>query len=556
MAAPELRMKSLRSILICAAAFVALAANAQPAGVIDITPLPAWKYPQRNGPLTVRELEMAKLCWLYFENNYQPETGLVNAVHDYPSTTMWDTASYLAALMAARELALIDKTKFDLRLTALLRTFLTMELFRGEMPNKAYHAKTAKKVDYGNNPGEIGYSALDLGRLLIWFKILKERYPEHGNAIDRVVMRWDFRHVVDKNGTLFGANVDKDKKTEYLQEGRLGYEEYAAKGFQLWGFNTTRASMPEPFNMIHIFGVRVPYDIRDPREFSQHNYVVSESYVLDGVEINWDHPYDRSTDDKEHSQRWVENFAHRVYQAQENRFREAGILTARSEHQLDRDPYFVYDAVYTTGYAWNTITDTGKFVPDMAAISLKAALGMWVMWQSPYTDLLFEAISEAYDPKKGYYEGIFENGTGPIRTQTANNNGIMLEALQYKVQGKLLKWGRVDGGLWESTNADPFADNSKGRPIFMRRQRQCRDLRVTLMPRLFGGAANAASNCPTCTPEPDCSDDGKPSLLPRAFGPNYIEKAFKRAPDTAEICLTCEDERFSDYSPSWQVRPR
>jgi hypothetical protein len=496
-----------------------------PIGVVDMTPLPAWSYPHRHGPLSKRETEMARMAWTYFENNYQAETGLVNAVNEYPSTTMWDTASYLGALVAARELEIIEKSQFDKWLVALLRTFTTMELFRGEMPNKAYHTKTAKKVDYGNNPGEIGFSALDIGRLLLWFKIIKERYPEHGNAIDRVVMRWNFANTVDKYGTLFGASVNKDKKTEYLQEGRLGYEEYAAKGFQLWGFNTTRASMPEPFNMIHIYGVKVPYDVRDPRMFSQHNYVVSESYVLDGIELNWDHPYDRGTDDTKHSQRWMENFAHRVYQAQENRFREAGILTARSEHQLDRAPYFVYDTVYSTGYSWNTITDTGAHVPEMSAIALKAALGMWAIWQSPYTDLLFDAIVDAYDPKKGYYEGIFENGTGPIKTQTANNNGIMLAALLFKVQGKLLKWGKVDGGLWESTNADPFAENSLARPIFVRRSSQL-------------------------------SDPSRGSLLPRIFGPTNILKALGRAPDPAESCITCEDLRFKDYSPSWQARPR
>jgi hypothetical protein len=498
-------------------------AQSGPKPVIDNVSLPAWSYPRRSGELTPREMAMAKLCWLYFENNYQPETGLVNAVQDYPSTTMWDTASYLAALVAARELKLIDKAAFDQRMTALLKTFLAMKLFRSEMPNKVYHTKTAEQVDYGNKPGEIGFSALDIGRILIWFKILKERYPEHGNAIDRVVLRWDFRNTVDKHGTLFGASVNKENKTEYLQEGRLGYEEYAAKGFQLWGFLTTQASMPEPFGMIYINGVRVPYDTRDPRELSQHNYVVSESYVLDGVELNWDHPYDRSTNDGDHSQRWMENFAHRVYQAQENRFRETGILTARSEHQLDRAPYFVYDSVYTTGYAWNTITDTGQFVPDMAAISLKAALGMWVMWKSPYTDLLFDAIAEAFDPKKGYYEGIYENGTGPIKTQTANNNGIMLEALLYKAQGKLLKWGPIDGGLWESTNADPFAHNGKGRPIFIRRRAQ---------------------------------EDGRSGALsPRIFGPTNVERAMKRAPDPSTLCLTCEDDRFREYSPSWLVRP-
>ena len=93
--APEYRMKFLPSLAVAAMSMLAMAttAAAETANVIDITPLPAWKYPQRSGPLTPRELEMAKLCWLYFENNYQSETGLVNAVNDYPSTTMWDTAS-------------------------------------------------------------------------------------------------------------------------------------------------------------------------------------------------------------------------------------------------------------------------------------------------------------------------------------------------------------------------------------------------------------------------------------------------------------------------------
>jgi hypothetical protein len=70
-------------------------------------------YPHRAGALTATELEMAKIAWRYFQNNYQPETGLVNAVDGYPSTTMWDTASYLAALVTAHRFDFIDKQIFD-----------------------------------------------------------------------------------------------------------------------------------------------------------------------------------------------------------------------------------------------------------------------------------------------------------------------------------------------------------------------------------------------------------------------------------------------------------
>jgi hypothetical protein len=425
--------------------------------------LPAARYGQRSGPLNDAEMNMARVAWKYFENNLQPESGLVNAVDGYPSTTMWDTASYLAAIVAAQELGVIERGKAAERLSAVIATFNRMAFFRDELPNKVYHTKTVEKSDYANKPGEIGYSAIDLGRLLIWLKIVKERYPEFADPIDRFVLRWNFDRIVDRGGTLYGARLNEKRQVEYVQEGRLGYEEYAAKGFELWGISTEMAAKPEPYEFVNTHCVDVPFDSRDPRKTYQHNYVVSESYVLDGMEFNWDLPLDRDTNDRRHSHQWMRDFANRVYQAQENRHRDTGIVTARSEHQLDQEPYFVYDTVYTDGFTWNTITDTGKHVPHFAAISLKAALGMWVMWKSDYTDLLFNTIAKTYDPAKGYYEGILENGKGPIKTFTANNNGIMLEALLYKARGKLLKWGERRNGLWEKSFGDAYGDKARTR---------------------------------------------------------------------------------------------
>ncbi|MBW1972377.1 MAG: DUF3131 domain-containing protein, partial [Deltaproteobacteria bacterium] len=267
-------------------------------------------HPGRYGPLTDYEMALARIAWRYFENNYQKNTGLVNAVDNYPSTTMWDTASYLGGLVSAYELGIIDKQVFDTRLCTILNTFNKLDFFRGELPNKAYNTKTAQKVDYTNKPGEIGFSALDLGRLLIWLKIIKERYPEHSNGIDNFVLRWNFCHVLDDCGTLYGAILTKGK-VKYVQEGRLGYEEYGAKGFQLWGFDTKRASMPEPYSFIKIYGLDIPYDTRDPRELAAHNYVVCESYVLDGIELNWDKGSDRDDDDMYHTDKIIAEFAQR-----------------------------------------------------------------------------------------------------------------------------------------------------------------------------------------------------------------------------------------------------
>jgi hypothetical protein len=378
----------------------------------------------------------------------------VNAVDGYPSTTMWDTASYLGALVAAEQLHIIDRKTLDARLDAIIQTFNKLDFFRGELPNKVYNAKTMEKADYTNKPGEIGYSAIDLGRLLIWLKIIKERYPEHADGIDRFVLRWKFDHVLDRDGVMYGASLSPEKKVQYVQEGRLGYEEYSAMGFRYWGFSTKRASEPEPFETVPVYCVQLPYDTRDPRKYYQHNYVVSESYVLDGLEFGWE-AGSRAAGTSPGGD-WMRDFANRVYQAQENRYKATGILTARSEHQLDQDPYFVYDTVYSDGFPWNTITDTGKYVPQFAAVSLKAALGMWVLWKSDYTDRLFNAISKQSEPDKGFYEALLESGKGPIKAFTANNNGIMLEALLFKAQGSLLKGDSRRKGLWEKAATNPY----------------------------------------------------------------------------------------------------
>ncbi|PLP17757.1 hypothetical protein CWM88_32135, partial [Klebsiella pneumoniae] len=106
--------------------------------------------------------------------------------------------------------------------------------------------------------------------------------------------------------------------------------------------------------------------------------------------------------------------------------------------------------------------------------SLKAAMGMWVLWNSPYTDRLLDAIENANEAGKGYYEGLYENGDGPINEFTANNNGIMLEALLFKKEGKLLQFSSDNPknrdfapSLWDKKLVDLFEPNNgpRNRPF-------------------------------------------------------------------------------------------
>src|SRR6476469_6611531 len=104
------------------------------------TTWPAARYARRFGPLTEGEQAMARTAWKYFENNTQP-TGLANAVDNYPSTTMWDTASYLGAIVAARELRVITPQQADDRLAKAIAALGSLAFFRDELPNKVYHTK-------------------------------------------------------------------------------------------------------------------------------------------------------------------------------------------------------------------------------------------------------------------------------------------------------------------------------------------------------------------------------------------------------------------------------
>ena len=413
------------------------------------------KYRDRRGFLNEREIRAAKVAWHYFEKFTQEATGLANSVGNYPSTTMWDTASYIAGLVSAYELCLIEKPEFDRRITQLLTTIKKLELFRKEMPNKVYHTKTGAKVDYTNKPGEIGFSALDIGRFLVWMRIIKKRYPYLGNTVDSVLLKWDFRNTVDSEGLLFGAYVDKESgETIYAQEGRLGYEEYAAKGFALWGFRPLLAHRAEPFLTASIFGVQVPYDGRDPRIFHSQNYVVTESYLQDGLELGFDLPHDDSSPDWLSTDGWRAEFADRIYQVQENRWRRTGFMTARSEHNVKGPPYFTYDTIFSDGYPWNTVTPRGDYVPDHAAIATKAAIGLWAMWETEYSDVLYEAVIELYDPENGMYEGLYERGQGRVAIYTANNNGIFLTSLLHKVQGTILTPFTGDTEVWYTAYRD------------------------------------------------------------------------------------------------------
>ncbi|MEZ4364567.1 MAG: DUF3131 domain-containing protein [Kofleriaceae bacterium] len=394
---------------------------------------------KKRGSLCERDLEIAKIAWKYFENNYHPSTGFVNAVNKYQSTTMWDLASTLAATIAANQLGLIDDREFDGRVLKMLTSLNTMPLYRDEAPNKAYHTEKLAMVDYGNQPTSfgIGYSALDLARLGTWLDNLSCMYPRHAISAARVTHRWNYCRMIN-DGQMYGAAYNKNNNSEALnQEGRLGYEQYGARNWAEMGFDmSTSGSYKNLFaSSVEIEGVRVPIDTRDPRKLGAFNYVVTESYALEAME------YGITPE--------TAPLLRAIYEVQRRRWKRTGIVTAVSEDNVDRSPYFVYNTIYAAGSPWNTITDTGKDMEQLKSTSVKAAMSLAVLFPNdPYSQVLYDKVATAYDPEKGWYSGVFEGPLGYNTAVTANTNGIILEAMMYKLYGPLNAACRKCGHSW------------------------------------------------------------------------------------------------------------
>ena len=383
------------------------------------------------GTLTPNEMEMARGAWQYFQSNWNKETGLVNSVDKFASVTMWDQAAAIAALVSAKELGIVPETGFNTKMSQMLKTLAKMPLYKGELPNKVYNSKTLVPVNYGqlDKKEEIGWSALDLGRLALWLKIVGSRYPEFKSQTEAVWKHWEVERLTSK-GQMYGTSVTNGKES-YNQEGRLGYENYAAYGLKLWGLDVNKAlDFKSKVAFVNLYGKGIPYDKRDYKSSGAHNYVLSEPYILDGIETGF--------------QSLPKAYADRILAAQEARYQATKQLTAVTEDNLDRAPYFVYSTLFVNGEPWATITDTGEKHNDLRFLSAKAAIGWNVLYNTPYTGQLFNFVQTNLKADKGWYNGFYESLKQPNKSLTANNNGVILESLLYKKVGKpLTVWAGV-----------------------------------------------------------------------------------------------------------------
>jgi hypothetical protein len=386
------------------------AASGSTASATHVTP------PQRT-TLTPEQrkqyLDVARLAWTYFERNYKPATGLVNATPVWANTSLWDVGGQLLATHAAKELGLITPAEYDQRTKKTLTTLEKLPLFRDQAFNKVY---STQSVAFGTE-GRKGWSATDLGRFLLALKIIAVTEPQYAAQAERIAHRNDFSKIV-LDGYLNGQLIGSNGQPWTFQEGRIGYEQYVAAGFNHWGANANKASQlllnAEPTSVL---GVPLPADKRS------NDRLLSEPFILMALELGL--PTD------------MRDVAAKMLQAQEARYKSTGQITIVTEDAIGVPPeYFYYYCVLCSGQPFVIdLSSPGKVTDHPRWVSTKAAYGWDAIMPSDYTKKAVAAVQPARDAKLGWGSGIYEGTGASTKTVDINTSAVLLEIALYQLRG-------------------------------------------------------------------------------------------------------------------------
>jgi hypothetical protein len=369
--------------------------------------------------------EAAAIAWRYIAKYSVPATGLVSAVPNYEFATIWDIASSLAAIYCAGELNLIDRREADARLLRALQVLANVRMYKDVAFNKVYSVTSGDMMDRAERRSSSGYgwSTTDMGRLLIWLRILGTSRESLSKPAEAVATRMKFDKLIE-NGYLWGEDLDSSGRQRRYQEGQVGYEQYAARGFALWGHPAAEAldfsanALP-----ITVMGQQLVADLR------QRDRLTSDPFVLSGLELGWE-PREAP-------------LARAVLAVQEERFKRTGIVTMVAEDALNEAPhYFYYYSVFTHNKPFGVdVQMPGAFVEGPRWVSTKAAFGWHALAPSAYTRQVVQAVAAAAGPN-GWASGIYERG-GSTNVPNINTAAVILEAALFERLGRpLLKKGQ------------------------------------------------------------------------------------------------------------------
>ena len=366
--------------------------------------------------------EAARTAWAFVDGGYSAATGLVSPNPTWAYPTIWDIGSALGSYHSARGLGLITDAEYKKRTKRALETLVNVRMYKDFAYGRNYDVRNGELVGLDQKPSEdgTGYSSMDLGRLLIWLKIVSED-PELAPLARQAALRMDPKQII-KGGYLQGEQITREGHFKY-QEGRLGYEQYAATGFALWGMNADKAlRMGHNVRKANVMGIPVWSDKR------KLDRLTSEPFIMHGLEVGLTGE--------------MKDLAWQVLALQAKRYEQTGQITIASEDAMNDKPhYFYYYCVYCSGKPFTiNVHKPGVELDNPRWLSTKAAFAWHALAPSKYTWMAIKAVEPAQQPGKGWATGVYEKTGHSTEVMSLNTAALILEsALYYKTGKPMLK---------------------------------------------------------------------------------------------------------------------
>ena len=358
-----------------------------------------------------RDRKTAKKAWQYFSHNVDSNTGLAYDNCVYPYSTMWGIGSYISALVSSQKLGVISIAEFNRKFDLLLNSLTRMPLFNQEVPNPQYKADTLSLIDMENNISDIGsgWSAIGIGRLLIWLKIVSNWYPSYQDDIERFVSRFDLERVL-KDNELNGSFHDGFSETVF-HEGRFGYEQYAAMGYKLLGHTVDNALNYDTIIFKQLYEIDIPIDS------SNGAHLVSDPFLLAAMEFSLiDEDFRRYTQ--------------KIYQVQKQHSLAIKRPVAQTEINRHQTPWFACFSIFDNEKPWQVISFDGNNFPAYSGFSTHGLFMFNAVFSDKYSkEIMAEVVTLASD-NFGYYSGKAYNGT-VFRALSSHSNGVILQSLLF-----------------------------------------------------------------------------------------------------------------------------
>lgn len=373
--------------------------------------------------LDYQEAVWARVAWQYFVNNTQ-ESGLVNSADGLPYTSLWDCGSYLLALISAHQLNVIDDKELDARMQKALMALSSLPLHQGNVPYLYYSTTDLKPL---STAYDVDYSLVDLGRLLVAFKVIIWRYPQYNALVQQTVKHWDLAALFDMvkdNASLKSRHKQAHFKPNNYRSG-YGYSLYAINGLSLintWA-GIVLTNSRQQFDFITVNGIDIPDDGKATIRGKPYPVINSLPYILSGLEngfntesaeISWriiqvQKMINQSSDRHSYVNMGLTNILSVVGKKQPN----SGQLPSTQDSALPRNKVAL-------------------------SLSTQAAFGWNALFSTTWTQQVRQQAATLFVPGRGWLEGVEARGQQPSKLITATTNAVILESLMYTAQGKMV----------------------------------------------------------------------------------------------------------------------